>query len=797
MSKKFLLGSRKKQDAPGDTVRVEVRHLAPHPSPEPGSIEAKITGEDDFLFDDEPGGAVRPVSYHLQTIAHPDPEVASGVHKKLLSTRGDNGEDRHPGTAIVPGEEGGPVFSAEGSALAGALLEASGVDDLLDDEPGSVAPATGATGRTLPEAIAARSPTIRSPSARKKTAGGSGTPAPAGGGLLEEGSSRPAAVGTAKPRGLFARLRSRKSGANGTSPVSGPPDGKRRGFLAGLFGKKLRTDMVSLLFDPGPLSEPSLEGSLKDVNVTYPVDPPFQYIHIEFDPDEGSMLYQVREPELSDDEKFALSIVEQGFEKMISTNLDLIAGGDRSAYLKEKFISLLNIFGIQASSEQVERMFFHLKKRYLGFSHMDSLMKDKYIEDISCNGPGMYIYVMHRIYGSMQTDVKFGEVELNNFVLKLAQVGGRHISLLQPIRDVTLPDGSRANLTLGGEVTKKGSTFTVRKFRASPISPIEMMEYGTIDAQQLAYLWILMEYKRSILVSGGTATGKTTMLNVLCAFIPNEYKIVSIEDTAELNLMSPNWIQSVTRTGFGAAETTIGASGVSGISRRSPGDISLYDLLVAALRQRPEFIIVGEVRGEEAFTLFQAIAVGHAALGTIHAGSISELMARIESNPMRVPRSLFSNLDAVIFPMHIMRGERSARKVANIVEILELDRDTQDLITNTAFKWVPDLDTFRFQGRAFLFDKVHETFGISLDLLRQEMENRIRFLEWLRRRGVRDYPQVIRMLRHYQRNKDLVLARMGEDGSLADLLSEDQAGVTYIPGADGAVLEEEEGLLEG
>jgi flagellar protein FlaI len=147
--------------------------------------------------------------------------------------------------------------------------------------------------------------------------------------------------------------------------------------------------------------------------------------------------------------------------------------------------------------------------------------------------------------------------------------------------------------------------------------------------------------------------------------------------------------------------------------------------------------------------------------------------------------------------MHIMRGERSARKVANIVEILELDRDTQDLITNTAFKWVPDLDVFRFQGRAFLFDKIHETFGISLDLLRQEMENRIRFLEWLRRRGVRDYPQVIRMLRHYQRNKDLVLARMGEDGSLADLLSEDQAGVTYIPGADGAVLEEEEGLLEG
>jgi flagellar protein FlaI len=285
------------------------------------------------------------------------------------------------------------------------------------------------------------------------------------------------------------------------------------------------------------------------------------------------------------------------------------------------------------------------------------------------------------------------------------------------------------------------------------------------------------------------------MLNVLCSFIPTEYKIVSIEDTAELNLLSPNWIQSVTRTGFGAAESTGGASGVSGISRRSPGDISLYDLLVAALRQRPEFIIVGEVRGDEAFTLFQAIAVGHAALGTIHAGSINELMARIESNPMNVPRSLFSNLDAVIFPMHIMRGERSARRMANIVEILELDRDTGDLITNTAFKWVPDQDVFRFQGRAFLFDKIRDTYGISRDLLKQEMQNRIRFLEWLQRRGVRDYHLVVRMLRHYQRNKDLVLARMQEDGELSDLLTEDQVPEFYHIADPDAVFLEEEGLL--
>ncbi|MEM2123969.1 MAG: type II/IV secretion system ATPase subunit, partial [Methanolinea sp.] len=348
-----------------------------------------------------------------------------------------------------------------------------------------------------------------------------------------------------------------------------------------------------------PPSDPSLARALRDVDLPYAVAPPFQFVHVYYDEREGALRYEVLEPALSDDEQLALSIVEKGFEKMISTNLDLIVGSDRAAYLKEKFLSLCHIFGITATPEQQEKMFFHLAKKYLGYSHMDTLMKDKYIEDISCNGADIPLYVMHRIYGSVQTNVRFGEVELNNFVLRLAQMGGRHISLLQPIRDVTLPDGSRANLTLGSEVTRKGSTFTIRKFRSNPISPVEMMEYGTIDAQQLAYLWILMEYKRSILVSGGTATGKTTMLNVLCSFIPSEYKIVSIEDTAELNLLHPNWIQSVTRTGFGAAESpSASVSGISGISWRAPGDISLYDLLVAALRQRPEFIIVGEVRGD-------------------------------------------------------------------------------------------------------------------------------------------------------------------------------------------------------
>ncbi|ABS56936.1 type II secretion system protein E [Methanoregula boonei 6A8] len=546
----------------------------------------------------------------------------------------------------------------------------------------------------------------------------------------------------------------------GSIAVAEPPRPSFMQKIRTAFAAPVQKEILTLDFNPGVLDTPSLDGSLRDVNITYPIDPPYQYVHIEYSKKDGALIYEVVEPQLSEDEKVALDIVERAFEKLVSTNLEVIEGDQRIEYLRERFYSLVNIFGLKLTEQQKERMFFTLKKQYLGYSRIDTLMKDRYIEDISCNGSDIYLYVQHRIYGSTRTNVKFGEVELNNFVLKLAQIGGRHISLLQPIRDVSLPDGSRGNLTLGGEVTKKGSTFTIRKFRANPISPIEMMDYHSVDAMELAYMWILMEYKRSILVSGGTATGKTTFLNVLCSFIPPEYKIVSIEDTAELNLMHPNWIQSITRAGFGSSSGGESVSGVSGVSSKSPGDISLYDLLVAALRQRPEFIIVGEVRGSEAFTLFQAIAVGHAALGTIHAGSMDELLARVESNPMNVPRSLFSNLDVVLFPMHIKKGERSMRRLANIVEMLELDRDTGDLITNTSFKWLPDVDEFQYQGRSFLFDKIRDTHGVSKDLLNQELEDRTDFLLGLQRAGIRDYDAVTEQIRAYYRDKPAVMKQI-------------------------------------
>ncbi len=514
----------------------------------------------------------------------------------------------------------------------------------------------------------------------------------------------------------------------------------------------------TLGFELGEVSTPVLGVPLAEVNVTYEVHPPFQYVNIRFDGEE--LVYHGVEPLLSDGELKYLKIIENAFEKMIHSEIVIIGDKNREEYLRDRFSMIINIYLLNLNHYQKEKMFYHLLKKYIGYGKIDVLMKDPYIEDITCNGPNSQIYVNHRIYGSIRTDVTFEEVELNNFVMKIAQTAGRHISVLQPIRDATLADGSRINITLGREVTRKGSTFTIRRFRTNPVSPVDLIKYGTFDPKQLAYLWIILEYKRSILAAGGTASGKTTTLNALCAFIRPEYKIVSIEDTAELNLLHPNWTQSVTRTGFGGGAALTKASWNGSGKGGAAGDIELYDLLTAALRQRPEYIVVGEVRGSEAFTLFQAISVGHPCLGTIHAGSMKELLSRVESNPMNVPRSLFSSVDNIIFNSMVKKGEHYIRRASGIVEIIEIDPDRGDLITNPIFRWDPVSDTFTHSGSYALFTGIREEFGVQDGYLLNELNDRAELLDYLAKNDITDYERVVNAIRTYSRDKDAMMEKM-------------------------------------
>ncbi len=511
-----------------------------------------------------------------------------------------------------------------------------------------------------------------------------------------------------------------------------------------------------------------------NINVTYPVNPPYAFVNIRFDKEEGEFKYLIKEPQLKEGEQDILeTIIEKVESTMDQEELPIEEGNIFSkskalrGYLKKRFYKIIDLYDIPVEPKRHPVIQYYLERELIGLGRADPVIRDLYVEDIGCNGPKVPIYLFHRAFGSMKTNVVYDhELELNRFIFKLAQTSGKHISVYQPILDAVLADGSRINLTLGSEVTRKGSTFTIRKFSYDPISPIDLLRFGSISPLQLAYFWMLVEHKKSILMSGGTASGKTTLLNALSMFIRPEDKIVSIEDTPEIHIDHENWIQSVARKGYGkmGASGISGVSGVSGLSGigGSPGDVDLFDLLVAALRQRPEYVIVGEIRGREAFTLFQAIAVGHSSMSTVHAGSIDELLHRVTSQPMNIPRVLFSSIDAVTFIGQVnLKGTR-ARRAKQIVEVLQIDPETDDLLTNDVFSWNPKGDFFHFSGRSYVLEDIASEIGKSIDEIFEELKRKENYIKLMDKKDVTFYQNVSKAINMYYVDPVVATKELGE-----------------------------------
>jgi len=268
----------------------------------------------------------------------------------------------------------------------------------------------------------------------------------------------------------------------------------------------------------------------------YPVNRPYAYVKILKDKQSVEKIYAVLEPELTKREKEYLEFIKDTLESIPEVDLTKLEEGTTS-YLKNLFEQIVTDYDIRLSKESREKIFYMLKRDMVGYGKIDPLMRDPYIEDISCDGSKIPIFVYHRDHGSMRTNIGFNdEEELSSFVIKLAQKCGKHISIAEPMLDATLPDGSRIQATLGTEITTRGSTFTIRKFRAVPFSPIELVKMNTLSPEMLVYLWLAVENGASGLFAGGTASGKTTTLNAIALFIPREAKIVSIEETREINL---------------------------------------------------------------------------------------------------------------------------------------------------------------------------------------------------------------------------------------------------------------------
>lgn len=455
--------------------------------------------------------------------------------------------------------------------------------------------------------------------------------------------------------------------------------------------------------------------------------------------------YLLYEPALSDFEYELLERVHEDLRDILILSTDEL-DKDKKKILLDKMYSLIDDYGLSLEDTTLFKLQYYLVRNFIGWSRIDALMNDPNLEDISCDGTGIPIFLYHRKYRNVRTNISFEADVLTSLAITLAQRSGKHISTGSPMLDATLPDGSRLQLTLGTEVTTRGTSFTIRKFREDPYSPIELLDIGTYSSDALAYFWIAIENNKSLLFIGGTASGKTTSLNAVSMFIPPVAKVVSIEDTREITLFHENWIASVTRPSLTEGGTAI----------------TMFDLLRAAMRQRPEYILVGEVRGEEAQTLFQAMNTGHTTFSTMHAGSVDAAIHRLESEPLNVPRNMIQALNIVSVQALIFKGIERVRRVQEIVEIAGIDPSTGNLRVNNVFVYDPIQDRFMFTGRSQIYAEIAERRGWSRDQIDAEVRIRKQILEAMQKQGVYDYVSVASLFHLFHIDRQRIVDNMSD-----------------------------------
>jgi len=399
---------------------------------------------------------------------------------------------------------------------------------------------------------------------------------------------------------------------------------------------------------------------------------------------------------------------------------------------------------IVVTKEELEGIKYLVVRDKIGSGVLEPLLLDPYIEDISCSGLGN-IFIEHKIFKSLQTSLVFNTMEdLDYFVIQLGERIGKPVSLREPIVDAVLLDGSRINIVYGKDVSKRGSNFTIRKFSDTPFSIMELIEFGTLDYLQAAYLSMVIGEGMNVFVSGETASGKTTTLNAITTFIPPDDKIVSIEDTPELQVPHQNWIREMAK-----------ASGPS----EDTGGVSMFDLLKAALRQRPDFIMIGEIRGAEGNIAFGAMQTGHSVMSTFHAASVEKLIQRVTGEPISVPRSYVDNLNVVIIQSAVkLPNGKKGRRIMSISEIVGYDPSSKSFSFVEVFRWDPIKDQFLFPGEMnsyLLESKIAPRRGIPQNKMKQiyaELRKRARILERIHKeKGIRDFYEVLRVLSEAQK----------------------------------------------
>ena len=468
-----------------------------------------------------------------------------------------------------------------------------------------------------------------------------------------------------------------------------------------------------------------------DVHEEYPLYKNSK-VTIEFDEKTQKVLYKISEPELTEKEEEILKELKRAFifvfENITYDTKDI----NHKNIVVEATSKLIKKYRIKLTEEQFDKVTYYLERDFIGLEILEPIMHDKFIEDVSCDGLGVPIFVNHLKYGPLEVNRTFiKEDNLNSFIIKLAQKSNQEVSMSKPILQGALTDGSRVEAIYGKEVSGKGSSFTIRKFREEPFTPIHLIEFGTMTTFLLSYLWLAVENKQSILVSGGTATGKTTMLNALSLFVHPSSKIVSIEDTPEINLPHEHWLPLISRENDGKS------------------DVSMFDLLKASLRERPDYIIVGEIRGAEAAILFQGMATGHAGMGTVHAEKFADLINRMTIDPINLPKPLITELDICIFVKRTKVQKNIVRRISSVVEVEGYDSKTDTFTSNEFMKYSPVDDTFEFSEKSFVISHLLELRGGEESSLWTEIEKRRRLLEAMHKKRIFEFQDVINIFQQY------------------------------------------------
>jgi flagellar protein FlaI len=476
---------------------------------------------------------------------------------------------------------------------------------------------------------------------------------------------------------------------------------------------------------------------------SYPLNPPFSYAWIFQDDSEGSYFYAVDELTLTLEERESYNQLKNILEyELKAPRFDETLVDSFHRQLPGIIEEHKKAFD-GANQVGIKKIIYYLEKDLIGYGKIDGLISDPQIEDISVLGTNKAVYIYHRKYANARTNIIFTEEEeLDDFITRIVHRQGKHVSIAHPIVDLTLPGKHRLAVSFGKETTPAGTSFTIRKFKEDPLTIVDLIMNETIDESIAAYLWMLMENKMSVMIVGPTGAGKTTALNAIACLVRPDYKMVSVEEVQEINLPQENWVSTIARTGFGGD---------------SQGEVTLYDLIKSAVRHRPALILVGEIRGEEAYVLFQALATGHGGMCTMHADDVDTVVKRLTQPPMNIPQNILSLMNCVIvvkqvktLSINLQERKVSSRKFVKIAEI------TDSGLPLEVFSWNISTDTFQQTlDKSYLFAKIAKNLDAPVRVVEEEFERRKQILLNMVSKNLRDFRSV-----HKALNSSLNLAEL-------------------------------------